>query len=205
MKLNRIEFFLVNNPIRAFVQEKHEVKVLRDMASVRTIENALEIGCGNGHGTKLIKKHFKPAYINAVDLDEKMIRIAKRKNKDASIRFDVMDAARLDFADNTFDAVFDFGIIHHIPNWADCISEMYRVLKPGGELVLEELSADTFQAVPGRLGKMLLDHPYEQMFSTAAFVDKLKEKGFELIGFREFNPLGLIRYFFLVAGKPVAS
>jgi ubiquinone/menaquinone biosynthesis C-methylase UbiE len=55
-----------------------------------------------------------------------------------------MDASKLDFPDNHFDAVFDFGIIHHIPNWKDCIQELKRVLKPNGEVILEELSIDTF-------------------------------------------------------------
>ena len=202
MKLNRIEFFLMNNPFRAFMQEKHEMKIFRKMATIRSIDKALEIGCGNGHGTKLIKKYFNPAFINAVDMDEKMIRIAKRKNKDASIEFDVMDASRLSFADNTFDAVFDFGIIHHIPNWDDCILEIYRVLKPGGELVLEELSINTFCTLPGRFWKVLLDHPYDRMFSTADFVEKILETGFKLEGFREFYPLRLFKHFSLVARKP---
>jgi ubiquinone/menaquinone biosynthesis C-methylase UbiE len=55
-----------------------------------------------------------------------------------------MDASKLDFPDGHFDAVFDFGIIHHIPNWKDCIQELKRVLKPNGEVILEELSIDTF-------------------------------------------------------------
>jgi methylase of polypeptide subunit release factors len=71
MKLNKIEFALMNNPIRAFIQEKHEIAVLRKMFSLANIENALEIGCGNGYGTKLIKKYFRPRRIDAVDLDEK--------------------------------------------------------------------------------------------------------------------------------------
>ncbi len=84
MKLNRLEFLLMNNPMRAFVQEMHEVRVLRGMTSIGNIERALEIGCGNGHGTKLIKRYFGPKRIDAVDLDEKMIEIAKSKSDDSS-------------------------------------------------------------------------------------------------------------------------
>jgi trans-aconitate methyltransferase len=78
MKLNKIEFLLMNNPIRALIQETHEVSVLRGMTSIGNIDRALEIGCGNGHGTKLIKRYFGPRRIDAVDLDEKMIEIAIR-------------------------------------------------------------------------------------------------------------------------------
>ena len=76
-----------------------------------------------------------------IDLDEKMIKKAlKRDIQNAT--FDVMDASKLDFIDDQFNAVFDFGIIHHIPNWKECILELKRVLKNGGEIILEELSID---------------------------------------------------------------
>jgi len=201
VKLNKLEFLLMNNPIRAFVQETHEVKILRDLTSIGTIERALEIGCGNGHGTKLIKKYFGPKRMDAVDLDEKMIKLAERKNNDSSVRYHVMDAARLGFPDNAFDAIFDFGIIHHIPNWRDCISEMNRVLKAGGEAILVEASIDTFNTLPGRVWKGLLDHPYSKMFSTTEFVNSLVAAGFALRGFRESYPLRLFKHFSLVAKK----
>jgi ubiquinone/menaquinone biosynthesis C-methylase UbiE len=201
MKLNRFEFLLMNNPMRALVQEMHEVRVLRGMTSIGSIDRALEIGCGNGHGTKLIKKYFSPKLIDAVDLDEKMIEIARGKNDDSSIHYEVMDASRLNFPDNAFDAIFDFGVIHHIPNWRDCVSEMNRVLKAGGEAILEELSTDTFCTLPGRVWKGLLDHPYDKMFSTTEFVESLLAAGFTLGGFRESYPLKLFKHFSLVAKK----
>ena len=76
MKLNHLEFLLMNNPIRAYVQEKYELPILMNMLASNTFDSVLEIGCGNGHGTKLIKKYFNPHYITAIDLDEKMIQIA---------------------------------------------------------------------------------------------------------------------------------
>ncbi len=205
MKLNKLEFLLMNNPIRALMQEKHEIRVLRGMTLIGNIDRALEIGCGNGHGTKLIKKYFGPRLIDAVDLDEKMIQIAIKTNSDTSIHYQVMDASRLSFPDDAFDAIFDFGIIHHIPNWRDCISEMNRVLKAGGEVILEELSADTFQTLPGLVWKVLLDHPYDKMFSTTEFVDGLVAGGFELSSFHESYPLRLFKHFSLVARKQSAE
>ena len=205
MKLNKIEFVLMNNPIRAFIQKKREIRILRRMTPITNIGIALEIGCGNGYGTSLIKKHFCPGRIEAIDLDEKMIQIARRKNRDSSIQYYVMDASALSFADRTFDAIFDFGIIHHIPNWKDCISEMYRVLKDNGEAIVEELSIDTFSTLPGRMWKVLLDHPYNEMFSTAEFLEGLADAGFELQGFSEYLPWRLFKHFSLVAKKHTAD
>jgi len=175
------------------------------MTSIGEIDRALEIGCGNGNGTKLIKKYFNPKRIDAIDLDERMIGIARGKNRDASVHYEVMDASKLVFSDKAFDAVFDFGIIHHIPNWKDCIREINRVLKTGGEAILEELSTDTFRTLPGRMWKVLLDHPYGQMFSTTEFLENIASTGFRVGGFRESYPLRLFKHFSLIATKQSTS
>ncbi len=202
MKLNKLEFVLMNNPIRGLIQERHEIRILRNMTAITDIESALEIGCGNGHGTRLIRKYFRPKRIDAIDLDEKMIEIARKRNSDSSVQYHVMDASKLSFPDHAFDAIFDFGIIHHIPNWKDCISEMNRVLKDDGEAILEEPSTDTFNTPLGRLSKGLFDHPYDEMFSTTEFLDSLVDAGFEIQGFSESYPLKLFKHFSLVAKKP---
>jgi trans-aconitate methyltransferase len=98
----------MNKPLRAFIQEKHEIKILRTMTSIKNIKTALEIGCGNGHGTKLIKRYFNPNQIYAIDLDVKMIEIARIRNEDSSIKYQVMDASRLGSRIMRSDAA-DFG------------------------------------------------------------------------------------------------
>ena len=151
MKLNPLEFLLMNNPIRSYFQENYELPILMDMLALndRNFGSVLEIGCGNGYGATLIKKKLNPLCITAVDIDEKMIQIAKRKVKDDSINFLLMDASRLSFADEKFDAIFNFGIIHHIPEWKECLNELRRVLRYGGKLVMEDLSIESFSGFPG--------------------------------------------------------
>ena len=46
------------------------------------------------------------------------------------------DARSLDFPDGSFDAVYSFGVLQHIPEVGRAVTEIYRVLKPGGELLL---------------------------------------------------------------------
>lgn len=117
MLMNKIEFWLMNNPVRAFIQ-KFEARKLRQMSDLKEGKIILEIGCGQGVGTQLIKKYFKPQRIQAIDLDPKMIQRAKRRIKDSHVYFEVGDASQLRFKDNSFDGIFDFGIIHHIPQLA---------------------------------------------------------------------------------------
>ena len=199
MKLNPLEFMLINNPIRAWIQEKYELPILMNMLSLNTFDSVLEIGCGNGNGTKLIKKYFNPLHITAIDLDERMIQIARASVHDETTTFQVMDASKLGFPNESFDAIFDFGIIHHVPNWKDCIEELRRVLKAGGKLILEELSLDSFSGFPGKLYKSLLTHPYEDMFSMGEFVQHLEEAEFQINNFKKSNPFKMVRYFSLVA------
>jgi ubiquinone/menaquinone biosynthesis C-methylase UbiE len=199
MKLNKIEFIAMNNPIRAAVQKHYELPILRSMITVNGIDKALEVGCGNGHGTKLIKKYFNPRNIIGIDLDERMIRLANKKNTDPSISFQVMDAAKLNFPDKYFDAIFDFVTIHHIPNWKDCLKEIKRALKDDGEIILEDLSSDTFKTLLWRIMKLLSDHPYADMYSTVEFLNYMKSIGFEIINYKALNPIGLIKFFSLTA------
>ena len=199
MKLNKLEFFAMNSPIRAAVQEHYELPMLRNMITVNGIDMALEIGCGNGHGTKLIKKYFAPRNIVGIDLDERMIRLAKKRNNDRSISFLVMDASKLNFPDKYFDAIFDFGMMHHIQDWKDCLKELRRVLKDDGKIILEDLSSDTFKTALGRIMKLLSDHPYADMYSTEDFLNYMKSIGFEIINYKASNPAGLIKFFSVTA------
>ena len=201
MKLNRLEFWLMNHPLRGVIQERFEVKTLRRLAAPAAIGTALEIGCGSGRGAGLIRTHFAPARLFAVDLDERMVALARRRNICPDTSFAVMDAARLGFPDGSFDAVFDFGIIHHVPDWRECLAELYRVLAQGGRLYLEEPSVESFQRGPGRVWRALLDHPYDRMFTIPEFKEGLAEAGFAICAFRESNPLRLFRIFSLVAEK----
>ncbi len=201
MILNKLEFWMMNNPIRAWIQENYELPVLLEMLDKREFGSVLEIGCGNGNGTRLINDYFQAGEITAVDLDDKMIVRARARQLPDSVNFLKMDASRLDFPDQSFDAAFDFGIIHHIPNWRECLSELHRVLKPGGSLVVEDLSAETFKGPVGGIWTALSKHPYHKMYTEQSFLAELNSLGFELQGFRRRNPLGLILHFALVARK----
>lgn len=176
--MNKVEFWLMNNPVRSLIQ-KYEVKRMRKMTRLKDGGKILEIGCGQGEGTKLIKKHFKPTQIHAIDLDEKMIKRAKKRVIDA--QFEIGDASKLRFKDKSFDAIVDFGIIHHIPNWEDCLKELYRVLKPEGEVILEDLSMETFTSnFFGKFLRLILDHPYKDMYTRKEFFECAKKVGFKV-------------------------
>ena len=199
MKLNKLEFLLMNNSIRNLIQKHIEVRRLRKCSTLSPNKIVLEIGCGTGNGSKLIKKYFQAKSVYATDLDKKMIDIAKKRNKDNSISFEVQNATTLKYKDNYFDAVFDLGVIHHIPNWKDCLKELKRVLKPKGHLIIEDLSIETFSTPLGKLMKKSLDHPYHSMYKEDEFLQHLQKIGFKIVLHKKYTPL--IRYFIVVAQK----
>lgn len=201
MLLNSVEFISMNNSLRTIIQDIYELPVLRRISRLAEGKKVLEIGCGNGAGAKLINKYFKPHSIDAIDLDPRMITIANRKRHDANIRFQIADAAKLPFPNNSFDAVFDFGIIHHVPNWKRAVSEIHRVLKPGGQLIMEDLSIDSFHTWFGTFLKSVLAHPYGNMFTTKEFIHELQNTGMKIIHYQSYYPLKIMKYFTVYANK----
>lgn len=199
MKLNRFEFLLMNNPLRSLIQEKYEFPKLARMMAASQPQSVLEIGCGSGNGTRLIQRHFQPRQITAIDIDARMIRIARRSNAADNTTFQVMDTSALAFADGSFDAVFDFGSLHHLPDWRAGVNELKRVLVPGGQLIMEDLSIDSFSGFPGRAYRPLMVHPYRHMYAVDELVAHARACGFTIDHLLRSNPLGLVKFFYLAA------
>jgi ubiquinone/menaquinone biosynthesis C-methylase UbiE len=193
MIMNSIEYWAMNNPIRGLVQRYYEVPRLKQLSKGRT-DTILEIGCGQGVGARIVYGLFSPERYVGIDLDPRMIRRAKQKRQGLeNAVFLEGDASRLAFEDDTFDLAFDFGIVHHIPNWKDALAEVHRTLKTNGEFLFEELSLETWERGIGKPLKKVLEHPYERMFRQQEFVDELEKLGFETDIYEE-NPVSF--YYF---------
>lgn len=200
MKLNLFEFLIVNNPIRRLIQSQIEIKGFFGIPNLVKGGKVLEIGCGSGYGTKLINKYFKPKEIYGIDLDEKMINLAN-KNKLSNTSFKVGDATKLGFKSNLLDGIFVFAVLHHIPNWRKALDEIYRVLKKGGQVFIEDPSIETFSTPFGRLIKILTNHPYNSMYKLREFFDYFDKLGFRTIKKKVYRPLGLTSRFVIIGQK----
>ena len=100
-------------------------------------KDVLEIGCGIG--TDGIEFARNGARYTGVDLTPKSTELAAERFALFGVpgRFEVANAEeRLPFADNCFDHVYSFGVIHHSPTPEKIIREVYRVLRPGGTLTV---------------------------------------------------------------------
>jgi ubiquinone/menaquinone biosynthesis C-methylase UbiE len=99
-------------------------------------KKVLEIGCGLG--TDLLQFARGGADVTGVDLTPASIDLVKKRFAMYGLpaRAQVGDAERLPFSDNSFDVVYSFGVLHHTPNTQKAIDEVYRVVKPGGRIII---------------------------------------------------------------------
>lgn len=182
MKLNTIEKALMNNPARAMLQRHYEARLLERFGGRVEGLRVLEVGCGRGVGTEILFERFGAREVHAFDLDPDMVARARRRLSGYAperLKLFVGDAARIDAEGETYDAVFDFGIIHHVPEWQQAVSEVRRVLRPDGRFFFEEVTSHALNRWSYRT---FLEHPKENRFSGAQFIAELELQGISVEG-----------------------
>jgi SAM-dependent methyltransferase len=96
----------------------------------------LDIGSGNGY--VLSRYAMAGARVCGVDLTDTAIRLCRQRFALMKLRgeFTVGNAECLPFDDGTFDCVCSMGVLHHTPDTERAVSEVFRVLRPGGRVIL---------------------------------------------------------------------
>ncbi|MCL5406587.1 MAG: class I SAM-dependent methyltransferase [Deltaproteobacteria bacterium] len=191
MKLNWAELLVVNNPLRVF-EQRFEIGWMKKHARLSPAGSFLEIGCGRGAGASIIREEFSPAFLCATDLDPMMMKRAVRYLDEPDrqgIFFCAADALRLPLRDSVFDAVFGFGVLHHVPDWQGALAEIARVLKPGGTYFLEELYPSLYQNF---ITRHILLHPEENRFTSPELKEALDSAGFSVAASLEVKFAGIL-------------
>jgi len=136
MKLSDIEFRAMQSSGRKWGQTYFELPLFQRMGLNVKDKDILEIGCGNGYGGYLLNQ-LKPKSYIGLGVMEEQIEIARHKYP--QYQYMLQDATDLSqFANASKDVVIIFGVLHHIPEWRKVLDEITRVLKPNGQLFLEE-------------------------------------------------------------------
>ena len=118
----------LNEP-KEFSARLHEYSAFANRA-------VLDIGSGNGY--VLSRYAAAGASTYGVDLTETAVDLCRRRFALMGLpgRFMVGNAETLPFDDKTFDCVCSMGVLHHTPDTAKAVSEVFRVLRPGGRVIL---------------------------------------------------------------------
>ena len=190
MELNWVERLVVNNPIRIAIQNR----IVTWMKNARVLPEAsviLEIGCGRGAGARLLHKRFRPRALYGMDIDIKMLRLARRYLRDdmENTYLCLGDAESLPYKECSFDAVFGFGPLHHMLDWQRALREISRVLKPGGCYFLEEFYPGSYANF---LTKRLLVHPEHNRFYSTDLKSALEGAKIPLLCSLEVKSYGII-------------
>ena len=102
----------------------------------------LDCGCGTAPMLTLLHEKYPEKHYTGIDLTPKMIEVARAKNM-PNVELVVGDCEKLPFADNSFDAVICCQSFHHYPNVQDFFNSVYRVLRPGGRLILRDMTMNS--------------------------------------------------------------
>ena len=144
-------------------------------------DSVLECACGTGLLTGAIAPRCKS--LIATDISEKMLKRAKKKfGKHKNVRFEKADISRLPYPDNCFDTVVAANVIHLLDDPLPALSELDRVCKPGGKIVIptyiNRRESGKTNGVSDMIGKAGADFKraftfdtYKKFFSDAGYGD----------------------------------
>jgi ubiquinone/menaquinone biosynthesis C-methylase UbiE len=192
MEVNWAERLIVNNPIRVLIQKRIIIRWIKNKVELCSGGEFLEIGCGRGAGSSLLLKEFLPAAVHAMDLDVQMIVQARQYLDTAQrqkIHLYVGDVLHVPHQNASVEAVFGFGVLHHLPDWRGGVAEIARVLRSGGIYFLEEFYPPVYLNL---LARRLFVHPEEDRFTSQDLRQALADAGLPIQDALEIKQLGIL-------------
>lgn len=137
--------------------EQNRLKTQAEFAEFTIFQNInfshckkiIEVGCGVGAQTEILLRRFPKLHVTGVDLNDKQLSAAQKyissiPTTKGRYEFQQMSADNLSYDAATFDGAYLCWILEHVPNPAQVLSEVRRVLRPGAEIVVTEVMNSSF-------------------------------------------------------------
>jgi ubiquinone/menaquinone biosynthesis C-methylase UbiE len=129
---DRLELDPADEVNRYCIQLYHHLTRAVDIAG----RDVLEVGCGRGGGSDFIARYLKPRSVTGLDLAHKAVSFCTSHYTAPGLNWVQGDAEALKFPDESFDVVINVESSHYYRSMARFLSEVRRVLRPGGHLLL---------------------------------------------------------------------
>jgi SAM-dependent methyltransferase len=113
---------------------RHRVAHMYAIKKIRGSRRVLDVGCGTGYGSAMVASHV--GEVVGIDSSDEAVARAKAQHRSANLEFVSMSATGLAFQDASFDAAYSVQVIEHIEDVQLHLSEVVRVLRPGGRFVV---------------------------------------------------------------------
>jgi len=120
---------------KVFIKPQEDMNKVIKLLKKEKVKRVLDLGCGSGRHVVMLAKAGFDVY--GTDISKQGLKLTRKWLKESNLKARLKQAScykRFPFKDNFFDAIISIQVIHHakIKNIRYCISEMERVLKPGG-------------------------------------------------------------------------
>ena len=142
-------------PLGATVDRLEKALIAR-LAEPRPGETGLDVGTGTGHFAAFLAD--RGLRVTGVDTSPAMLAVARAQRPD--IAFQEAEAAALPFSDGAFDLVLSVTALEFVPDAARAAQEMFRVVRPGGRLVVAVLNANSPWAAARRKEALEMETPF---------------------------------------------
>lgn len=185
--------------LKWIMREETFKRRLTSQTNIQPGMTVLDLGCGTGTLTLMIKRAHPNAHVTGLDGDPQVLDIARDKSRGVNIQWDEGLASSLPYPDSVFDRVVTSLVIHHLvtDDKRLAFKEIYRVLKPHGELHLVDFGPPHSSLT--RMIRKLLRGFEEADDNLDGLIPRfIKEAGFGSVNETEhfttiFGPLSMIK------------
>lgn len=153
-----------------------------DLANRLDSENPhriIDIGCGPGNSTAVLKKRYPDAYVLGVDFSPNMIEKAKSEHSD--IDFMLFDATKdFDKLDEKFDIVFSNACIQWVPNHKKLLADMMSILNPDGIMAIQ-VPMNFEEPIHKILTELVTGEKWSEHFNPRIFYTLTESEYFDIL------------------------
>ncbi|OGS45571.1 MAG: malonyl-[acyl-carrier protein] O-methyltransferase BioC [Elusimicrobia bacterium RIFOXYD2_FULL_34_15] len=175
---------IIANELIDKIPERINSKIL--FSDKNDFKRILEIGCGTGNYTFLLREKYKNACIKAMDISDKMIEVAKHKLRDKNIKFVIGDAETINL-DTKFDIITSNATFQWFKDIEETVVKYKNILVKGGIILFSTFGPLTFYELKKSINETLRKKTFiaSDNFLEKEKIETILRKYFNEVSIRE--------------------